>query len=173
MKIVMARARSRFFRHPGLLVTGIALLAFVAPMPHARADVCSGKYAISADLITVTDNDTHLVWQREVETLGGMPCSDSSGNGCYAWQEANAYCAGLPLSGGGWRLPHVFELQTLVDESQNGPGSSLNQMAFPGTPVSAYWSSTTASIPGYAWYDAVGNSSVIAVSQVFRVRCVR
>src|SRR5690606_34287616 len=57
-----------------------------------------------------------------------------------------------------WRLPNVKELQSLADKHLPGPGgqvaeASINPQAFPGTPPSGFWSSTTyAPSPAYAWY---------------------
>ncbi len=158
----MAEALSRLSRRPVLLALELALAALVAPVAHAHADAaCSRRYTISADSTTVTDNDTRLVWQQT---------SDMNG---YTWEQATQYCANLTLDGAIWRLPLVFELQTLVDESRSCPAS--DPRAFPamqGYP--GYWSTSTVLNQPYAWFVNFGDGSVgyDDISATYLVLCV-
>ena len=71
-------------------------------------------------------------------------CYDTSGD------TASTYCADLSLDGGGWRLPTVVELQSIVVDGAYNP--SIDTTVFEYSTSSKYWSSTThANITDYAW----------------------
>lgn len=147
--------------------TAVALLA--GTTPHTSADAaapCDGRYTITAE--TVTDNDTHLNWQRYADVT---PTS---------WSLASDYCTFLFLEGFGWRMPTTFELQSLVDESTTAP--SLDAAAFDAsTENGAYWSSEFfAGNPSRAWTVDFGILNKKGgwvepddVGLEKRVRCVR
>lgn len=124
-----------------------------------RADAPIGRYTVTAD--TVLDNRTRLTWQRVA--------TDAT----YTQPAAVSYCAGLSLAGGGWRLPNVMELQSLMDDTRSSP--AIDAKAFPGS-TGFFWTSTLwASSSNSAWY--VGFSPVrcdpINTNMMYRVRCVR
>jgi hypothetical protein len=114
-------------------------------------------YLVSAE--TVADPATGLEWQRLVDDAESTQA------------EAMATCAARP---GGWRLPTMKELQTLVDDSRAEP--AIDVSAFPDTPSESFWTATPfAPIPGSAWrtsfqrgytYDSMKEST-------YRTRCVR
>ena len=56
----------------------------------------------SPDVDPWTDPSSGLTWQ--VEPTGGT----------MNWSDAKAHCAGLSLGGGGWHLPTISELRTLI-----------------------------------------------------------
>jgi Protein of unknown function (DUF1566)/Secretion system C-terminal sorting domain len=89
---------------------------------------------------TITDNLTHLVWQKAPNTA------------VLTWENALAYAENLSLaSATDWRLPNIKELQSLNDESVTNP--SANTTFFPTIGVHNYWSST--SLPNQttkSWY---------------------
>ncbi len=111
---------------------------------------------------TVTDNNTHLIWQKEDDNV------DRS------WEDALTYCNGLPLGGyDDWRLPDIKELASIVDTGVSG--QSINGIFSPGTD-DYYWSSTSYSFsPSNAWrvefIDGAVNS--FGKSSPISVRCVR
>jgi hypothetical protein len=112
---------------------------------------------------TVRDNLTGLVWQQ-----GFSPSGQS--------QAASAtYCSTLTVpSGGGWRLPTVAELQTLVDETAASP--SIASAYFPSTVEEVFWSSSSvAGAPSDGWdvdfYGGIAGS--FSVAATYRARCVR
>ncbi len=78
------------------------------------ADAPADHYSIAVD--TVADRYTGLTWQR----------GDSRGalSGLVPFETAERYCAGLTVAGGGWRVPSVKELATLVDEARFGSGAA-------------------------------------------------
>jgi hypothetical protein len=87
----------------------------------------AGRFTIEGE--TVRDSSTGLVWQRGVAP------------GTYTWENAKTYCAGLALAGGGWHLPTIQELRTIIDSSRSSC-PFINVTAFPGTPCEFFWSSS-------------------------------
>jgi hypothetical protein len=100
-------------------------------VPQSRA-LHTEHYAVDAD--TVSDNYTELTWQRAHS--GDTPALN--------FQQAGDYCAGLDLGGGGWRLPSLGELASLVDDVPSGDVSpAIDHDVFPNTaPDALYWSSS-------------------------------
>ena len=145
-------------------VVGVAVVALgsVVAMMSARdaqADAPPCRYAISIN--TVEDKETTLTWQRASDDLG------------YSWAAANMYCDALTLDGKAWRLPTVYELQSIVDESQENP--AIDAAAFPKTFETYFWSSVHSAGPfDFAWavdfYD--GRVLRAGVEGEARVRCV-
>jgi len=89
------------------------------------------------------------------------------------WNDAIEFCANLP---GGWRLPTIKELFTLVDFNKREPATILPEI----TPE-AYWSSTPLiggigkeQVPN-AWYIYFNCGSVLFsnIASVYNVRPVR
>jgi hypothetical protein len=142
----------------GLALAAMSLVLVV----RAPADAPAGQYTIDATAGTVTDTKTALVWQRDV------PAST------YTWDGAKSYCSSLTLAGGGWRLPSMKELQTVVDRTRTSPAIDLT--AFPNTPSDYFWTSSAVSgSSGYAWFVSFGYGSPLdaGVGSNLRVRCVR
>lgn len=112
---------------------------------------------------TVWDPALLLTWQRfhSVQDLD--------------WAAAYKYCRQLPLAGGDWRLPTVWELQTLVDRSP--PHGTQIASAFQNY-ESRFWTAT--GTPTFdsccsAWRVGFtgGVSEPDETNQRLRVRCVR
>lgn len=126
-----------------------------------RTDPPDGRYLFPTT-DTVADKGTGLVWQR---------AADQSTR---TWTEASAYCAALPLASGGWRLPSMKELQTILDPSHQIP--TLDPVAFPNAPVEQYWaSSSLAGSTTDAWSVNFRSGAVSPISRdsASFVRCVR
>ncbi len=88
---------------------------------------------------TVLDTVTGLTWQQAVDPTAARP-----------WTEARAHCAALALAGGGWRLPTMKELQSLVDDARSNP--AIDPTVFPDTPLDPFWTaSTVTATPGSSW----------------------
>jgi len=87
----------------------------------------------------VIDTQTGLSWTQTPPTT---EMSESDGF---------AYCAQLTTAGGGWRLPSVGELQSIIDETRDAP--AMDPIAFPGTPISDFfWSqSGYENFEGFGW----------------------
>jgi hypothetical protein len=124
---------------------------------------------------TVTDNITGLIWQK----CSGGQNNDSTCSGSFSvfdWSSAVTYCSSLTLASRTWRLPNVNELQGLVDFGKSS-GPFINTIAFPGTGVFLYWTSTSTS--GFetlahtvSFSENYRDPRESKTSQVFYVRCV-
>ncbi len=122
-----------------------------------------GRYVADAKKGTVFDTIGGRTWQRDALASGAM-----------GWSQAVKYCAGLQLDGGGWRLPDIVELLSLVDRRKQKP--AIDTDAFPGTPLEGVWSATKRfGASDFAWdLDYFyGYSGSYSVSNSYRVRCVR
>lgn len=142
-------------------------------MPNSPNDVSNGapngeSYSINGDG-TVTDKVTGLMWQQAV-----APST-------YTWSGAIAYCPTLTLGGhADWRLPTFIELISIVDYSvgSDGVNPTINAVAFPNTPRSGFfWSSTLAggssSFAAGVSFDKGTNNNQLDVTGANSVRCVR
>jgi hypothetical protein len=113
---------------------------------------------------TARDVRTGLVWQ--VTPLPTVLLFD----------EATAACAALVLGGfsTGWRLPHVRELLSLIDESREQ--TPLLPAIFAAGPAPLFWSSTTRT-PSNASYSVDFTTSNISpravATETLSARCVR
>jgi Protein of unknown function (DUF1566) len=128
----------------------------------ARAEVPVCRYDTTTD--TVLDRTTKLTWQRKFEGTS------------MTHQKAQEYCSKLITDGGGFRLPSVKELQTIVDVLRSAP--AIDTTAFPDVPSSssAYWTETTyAKDNTNAWYVQFVDGSVYwkPRSETMYVRCVK
>ncbi len=126
----------------------------VSPRAHDGCRVSRGG--------TITDTDTKLTWQAVVDETART------------WDDAVAYCDALALDGGGWRLPRLNELRSLVDAGRASP--AIDTSAFPGTPNENFWTASPfARTPGNAWYVyfADGFAGYNLTTSTYRVRCVR
>ena len=112
-------------------------------------------------MATWTDPETHLEWQ--MESPGEM-----------TWDGAMAYAGELIWEGRqDWRLPSVFELETLLDRSRYRP---VIRPEIPFQDIQSYWSSTTfGPATKNAWIVMFDGAYVLSYSKgnIYQVRCVR
>jgi hypothetical protein len=148
------------------------------PMPDSVAGAQTApSYATTTD--TVTDNVTHLVWQRNLPaTYPGCSGNSSVAGDTCSWAEAKNYCASAALATslgvGGWRLPTKIELESILDQTTSNP--AIDSSAFPGTPSAVFWTASPYVDAGeLAWYVDfnLGGSYYRASSDTYLVRCVR
>jgi len=79
----------------------------------------------------VLDKETGLVWEKSPDTAKRM------------WADAIYYAYSKNVGGrGGWRLPTVEELRTLVDPTRSDPALPIGH-PFINVQSDYYWSSTT------------------------------
>ncbi len=121
----------------------------------------------------VRDNETCLVWERYPDITGG-----DNQNGTRLWTDALTRCFTKKQGGrGGWRLPTIEELHSLVDDTQADPSIPAALKALTSNvQTKDYWTSTTSDINSTAW--GVDFDSGIAFTSTktlnfFRVWCVR
>lgn len=131
-------------------------------LPELTPIISGERFAIDEKARTFRDVEIGLTWQLDMAE--GM-----------TWQRANEYAAGLQLAGGGWRLPTIQELLTLVDHEAAGPATwpALRQY----TPCDCVWSDTQSPQggAGSVWFVSFynGYSGYHGVDNGNRVRCVR
>lgn len=121
------------------------------------------RYQLSADGQTARDLGTNLVWQRQAS-------ADS-----VAFQAAIERCAALDAgAGGGWRVPTLTELSTIVSDDRRDP--AIDVAIFPGATSDPFWTSSvfsdSPSRAWYVWFDR-GSGLYDRQSTTRRVRCVR
>jgi len=107
--------------------------AVAAESPALLKPLKSGaRFVVSADAKTVQDTQTTLTWQRSQSPDG------------VTWKGAYDYCAALRLAGhkGGWRLPFLKELQSLVVEAEKPSLMCIDLEAFPHTRPEFYWTAS-------------------------------
>jgi hypothetical protein len=159
--------------HVRLFVVG-GVLAAAAAAWNARAQSSAapdagatntGRYSYTAASVTVTDNQTHLVWQRNVPST------------TINYAAAKAYCVdpalATSLGGSGWRLPTAKELLTLADYSRT---TGVDPAVFPTTVFGYYWSASAVTQGGgFVWAAALGVGSLheMVMIDTGLVRCVR
>jgi Protein of unknown function (DUF1566) len=149
-------------RWPALMLLGL-LAAATGPASAQTRFVPNGA--------EVLDTETGLIWKRcsEGQKWNGTTCGGkaTSPNWRAALAIANA-------EGGGWRLPNVKELVSLVDLTRSDP--TIDPVAFPATLVSSYWSSTPYNdYPEFAWAVGfnIGAVNFWHTDIGYRVRLVR
>ncbi len=101
------------------------------PIPDSAYD-----YTSNSD--EVLDKQTCLVWKKY--PIGDIKTADWEK---FDWESAKNACKDL---GDGWRLPTKVELESIVDHykfthEEYKDEQSINNKAFPSTPLSCFWSS--------------------------------
>lgn len=161
----MKPIRSQVFSASSLCTMGLAWIVLMVPLPHAHAEPsCSWRFTASGGVIT--DHNTQLSWQQNLGVTGTTQCFVDQMNGCYSANEAYLYCFSLSLAGGGWRMPTIFELSTILEDD------GTMDLQFQGN--GAVWSSSRyASSMGSSWYLANKWTDYAPDTEGFYVRCVR
>jgi hypothetical protein len=160
--------RSASFGKRHALTGCVVLVGLAALTRPGAADAPTGRYMIAnaaSATGTVLDLETGLTWQQAPPTMA------------YGWADAMTYCStnAAGLSGAGWRLPSVTELQTIVDDSRQNPAT--DPTAFPMTTVGPFWSSSPY-LPavGFTWtidFDAGYSFLGVTAGGTAQLRCVR
>lgn len=134
-----------------------------------RGATLMGPDLIDSGNLTVTDQTTGLIWQKNIGVIGT--------NSYVMWHEAMQYCENLVQAGfDDWRLPDILESLSLVDNSYSEPAIKT-ELFDSGNPPSMVWTSTTvAENPNKAWKvsynDGAPSNSTYKYDKGF-VRCVR
>ena len=117
-------------------------------------------YTITRDCID--DHSTNLTWQQ-------LPDSEAR-----TWEQSLEYCKNLTLDGGGWRLPFLKELLTIVDPSQHFP--AIVRRAFSETPSARFWTASkvvTSEDQAFQVDFAKGGVQYSSITDELFTRCVR
>jgi hypothetical protein len=119
--------------------------------PKQSVQTPTSRYQIQGG--EVYDTNTNLTWQR---------CSFGQrwkqGLGCVGvirqigWQEA------MNQATGGWRLPTINELKTLIAPACTNP--AINEEAFPDMELDKLWYWTSTDTGTSVWYVAFGTGTV-------------
>lgn len=81
---------------------------------------------------TITDNMTGLMWEKSASLTTRL------------WAEAMDYANNSLVAGyDDWRLPNIFELQSLINHEAVSPATWLNGQGFQNIQQNYYWTSTT------------------------------
>lgn len=130
-----------------LLGLSLLLLAGAATGQDCTPGRAAARFVLNADG-TATDGTTGLTWNRcgDGQTWDGSTCAGEAT--LHDWREAMAL--DRPSGEGGWRLPTLDELASIVDKACADP--SVDPGVFPATPSGLFWSSTTDANADYAWY---------------------
>lgn len=120
------------------------------------------RWIVSFSGRTVCDLDTNKTWEQH-------PLSAERN-----WDDSIAYCQNLGL-GGGWELPELDVLETLVDTNNSAPALPTGH-PFDNVQSDRYWSATThVGAPTFAWGVVFGNGFVFTLNKTLTsfVWCVR
>ena len=167
-----------------LMLRFAAFLMLALFSPWAQAQTCvagtqasnpASVYVVDSANGTVTDTRTGLMWDGCARGLSGVGCATGTAS-AFTWQAAldDAGTIGTYKGYNDWRLPNLKELRSLVEECRIIP--SINEFAFPNTPVSFFWSGSPAAGVAYAaWYVGFGGGygSPANRNNAYQVRLVR
>lgn len=113
----------------------------------------------------VLDRETGLVWEQSPDAMRNV------------WEDAQIACMNKNVGGrGGWKLPAVQELRSLVDPAQSNPALPAGHPFTNVQSSSSYWSATTdAAGPAGAWAVSFSDGSAFFDFKIFTnfVWCVR
>jgi hypothetical protein len=104
----------------------------------------------------------------------GLTWQVAESDGIFTFDDADAYCRGLPGGTAGWRLPSMKELQSIVDVTRADP--ALDPAAFPAASSFPLWtSSPLAGSTTDAWSVDfyLGAAATTDRGSTFHARCVR
>ena len=76
--------------------------------------VCNASYSGSQDIRISEDIDSSATGDTWTDPISGLTWQVTPTGGTMEWSDAKAHCAGLSLDGGGWRLPNIGELRSLI-----------------------------------------------------------
>lgn len=137
--------------HRGMLVVLATALMVATPSyaqncnPNMIRSIADSRYELLNNGTEIQDTKTGLIWQRCSlgQTWDGISCTGTAA--IYSWESA------LQSANGGWRVPNIKELDSIVEEACGNP--SISAGFFPVTQISKYyWSSSTfVDNSFYAW----------------------
>lgn len=143
----------------------VAALALLVPVPARALPKCFKIRFIPGNGV-VQDVATGLTWARAIGPVS------------YTGDGAIEYCKNYSLAPGGWRVPTVAELVSLLDLEKSVPGPLIDSAIFANTPSDRFWTSTA--YPGSVFLSYVdfgrgetGQQVRYDTNSLYYVRCVR
>jgi hypothetical protein len=122
-------------------------------LSQGKAAIAKERFIPSVDGTEVTDTMTGLVWRRCAEGMvwsgDAQACTGTATR--YHWQDAFDHVRANRE--GGWRLPNIKELFSIVDFERLGP--ALDPLAFPNAPGSGFLSATPVDSGGVVYFKTV------------------
>jgi hypothetical protein len=94
-------------RPHGSLLTAVLLALLAAPVGCDNDELTEHR----ALYVFGTESSPYTTW---TDPTSGLTWQVTPTGGTMSWSEAKAHCAGLSLDGGGWRLPKIGELRSLI-----------------------------------------------------------
>lgn len=136
----------------------------------------SGKYVDNGDG-TVKDKTTGLTWQQGHSEHVDWYYASGTESKLNKNSPIKGYCSALSLAGGGWHLPTINELKSIIEPNSH---PTIDKDFFPNTD-GGYWSSTNSEF--FASYVHFGDGKEYILGRKsptngvqagwFSVRCVR
>jgi hypothetical protein len=151
------------------------------PMPDVEPGAQTRPSYDASDPNSITDNVTHLVWQKVIPaTYAGCTGNVAAAGDTCTLQQAKAYCASPALAstlgGAGWRLPTRIELESIVDHMRSTSALDTNVFPQPLRDEDRYWTASPyARQAGWSWHVNFdfGRTEAAVNTSNLRVRCVR
>jgi hypothetical protein len=145
------------------LLETMKTMATTTPAPLCGAGTDGQRYVLSEDGQSVCDKTSGHYWEQSPSTL------------YFNQENARAHCAGL---GGGYRLPGIKELATVIDYSVGDQAALLNAGPFEDDIIQSdeYWTATPyAPVPTANWAINFRNGDFKFEhnSRSFRAWCMR
>lgn len=144
-----------------LILLGVAFARGIAAAEDTRS--ATARFIRVLEGTAAQDRQTGLVWEQEPDTFHGT------------WTEAAAHCKEKTIGGqGGWRIPDVKELSSLIDSSQKDPSLSPGH-PFTNIKSAVYWTGTPSDHDDMvAWHVSffTGEAVTDQKSQTRRAWCV-
>ncbi len=109
------------------LLETMKTMTTTTPAPLCGAGTDGQRYVLAEDGQSVCDSTTGHQWEQSPSTLP------------FNQENARAHCASL---GGGYRLPGITELATVIDYSVGDQAALLNAGPFSGLVFADYWTAT-------------------------------
>ena len=148
-----------------LAAAALAVLLLIWPFaPWAAENTAVTATTPTSDFVldnvngTAYHQKTGLTWKRcaEGQTWNGSTCTGAEAY--YSWPQA------LNLASGGWRLPNLKELNSIIEQRNYSP--AINGAVFPAPPNTYFWSASPyAPDAGNAWNVNFNNGNDNANNQ--------
>jgi len=145
----------------GCEVSGLLATGQIVAFPASKNDAIGGfvavdddgtlllgtplSYTVSGDGLTITDNNTGLMWEIKLAGGGCLHCVNDrykwsgDGNEETIWDWLDDVNTGNYAGHSDWRIPNLRELLSIVDYGENNPAIDPDF----GPTADQYWTSTT------------------------------